>query len=72
MYHEINDEIKLDFGMPDVLRNLLQEAEEADIRNDGSYINLADTIDVVCKNLCSDGKITKEQWNLVIRRYPEW
>ena len=32
-------------------QNLMKDAEEADIHNDGSYFNLADTIDVLQKLL---------------------
>lgn len=71
-YNEINDEIKIDFEVPEILFHLMEDAEVADIRNDGSYDNLADTIDIYCKNLCSDGKITKKQWDKIIRRYPQW
>lgn len=71
-YHEINDEIKINFKLPEMLQNLIAEAETADMRNDGSYDNLADTIDVLCKNYYADGKLTLKQWEMVVRRYPQW
>lgn len=70
-YHEINNEIKIDFEIPEMLRNLMEEAEEADIRNDGSYDNLADTIDVLSKNYYADRKLTLGQWETIVRRYPQ-
>ena len=70
-YHEINDVIKIDFKIPEALRHLMEEAEKADIRNDGSYDNLADTIDVMCKNCYAVGKITATQWDTIVRRYPQ-
>lgn len=70
-YHEINDEIKIDFEIPEMLSNLMEEAEEADVRNDGSYDNLADTIDVLSKNYYADRKLTLEQWETIVRRYPQ-
>lgn len=70
-YHEINNEIEIDFEIPEMLRNLIEEAEEADIRNDGSYDNLADTIDVLSKNYYADKKLTLEQWETIVRRYPQ-
>lgn len=45
-YHEINDDVKITFPVPEILMHLMEDAEAADIRNDGSYDNLADTIDV--------------------------
>lgn len=71
-YHEINDEIKIEFKIPDMLQNLILDAEIADRRNDGSYDNLADMIDVLCKNYYSDGILTLKQWETVVRRYPQW
>lgn len=71
-YHEINDEIKIEFKMPEMLQNLILDAEIADRRNDGSYDNLADMIDVLCKNYYSDGILTLKQWETVVRRYPQW
>lgn len=70
-YHEINDMIKIDFKIPEALRYLMEEAEEADIRNDGSYDNLADTIDVMSKNCYAAGKITAAQWDIIVKRYPQ-
>lgn len=71
-YHEINDEIKIEFKLPEMLQNLILDAEIADRRNDGSYDNLADMIDVLCKNYYSDGILTLKQWETVVRRYPQW
>lgn len=71
-YHEINDEIKIEFKIPEMLQNLIMDAEIADKRNDGSYDNLADMIDVLCKNYYSDGILTLKQWETVVRRYPQW
>lgn len=70
-YHEINDEINITFELPEMLKNLIEEAEAADIRNDGSYDNLADTIDILSKNYYADGIITLKQWEMIVRRYPQ-
>lgn len=70
-YNEINDSVTINFNVPEALRYLMEEAEEADIKNDGSYFNLADTIDTVSKNCCADGLINESQWNTINRRYPQ-
>lgn len=70
-YHEINDAIKIDFEVPRTLRYLMEEAEEADLKNDGSYLDFADTIDVVSKNCYVVGAITRSQWDTIVRRYPQ-
>jgi hypothetical protein len=57
-------------GVPKILQSLIDEAEEADLAdNFGSYENIADTIDVYCKNFYLDGKLTKKQWNIIMSRY---
>jgi hypothetical protein len=69
-YHEIDDSVKIDFEVPKILQSLIDEAEEADLAdNFGSYENIADTIDVYCKNFYLDRKLTKEQWNIIMSRY---
>ena len=70
-FHNIRDEYKINFMVPEILKNLMLEAEEADMRNDGSYDNLADTIDVYAKNSCADGLITEAQWDYIVTRYPQ-
>lgn len=70
-FHNIRNEYKINFKVPEILKNLMMEAEEADIRNDGSYDNLADTIDVYAKNSYADGLITKAQWDYIVTRYPQ-
>ena len=71
MYHEINNNIEINFPLPPELFYLIEEIEEADKLDDGRYYNLADTIDICCKNLYAAGKITKTQWNTIERRYPQ-
>lgn len=70
-YHEINDNEKINFTVPEPLLHLMEDAEEADMRNDGSYDNLADTIDVWAKNYYADGILSKAQWDAIVRRYPQ-
>lgn len=70
-FHEINENIVINFEVPEILKNLMLDAEEADLRNDGSYDNLADTIDVFSKNFYADGKLTLSQWETIVRRYPQ-
>lgn len=69
-YKNINDEIIIDFTVPGYLKSEFEEAERADLEgNEGLYYEVADNIDVVCKNLNADGKITKEQWKKICSRY---
>lgn len=70
-FHFINDSIKITFKVPEILVNLMADAEKADLINDGSYDNLADSIDIWAKNYYADGKLTHEQWNTIVRRYQQ-
>lgn len=49
---------------------LVDEAEKADLFNDyGSYMNLADAIDVQAKKEVEKHILKESQWNKLIRRY---
>lgn len=66
----INQDMVIDFKIPTVLKNLLIDTEEADKRQDGSYDEYADAVDVWCKNLCAEGLLTKGQWDFIVKKYP--
>ena len=67
----INHDITIDFPVPECLRYIMEQAEEADaIEDEGNYIAFADQIDIIAKNCCADGAITEKQWALISCRYP--
>lgn len=67
----INEDIVLDFRLPLTLRNTIEEIEQADLDGDEvEYDALSDIIDVLCKDYCAEGVFTKEQWDLVCRKFP--
>jgi hypothetical protein len=70
MYHEINDEVKIDFEVPEILQDIIDQAEEAD-KSDNLmlYCDLSECVDVLAKNLYTDGLITKKQWDTLAMRY---
>ncbi|MBQ9590761.1 MAG: hypothetical protein IJR29_11350 [Butyrivibrio sp.] len=71
-HNYINDDIVIDFDVPMVLKNLMLDAEKADLEEDeGTYLNYADTIDVWAKNYYQDGELSNLQWELLCRRYPQ-
>ena len=68
----INDSIKIDFAVPELLQTLLDEAEEYDKAEAlGDYVGTAGAIDVLCKGLVRTGKHSQSQWDLLCKRYPE-
>lgn len=66
----INDNIKIDFEVPRLLKNTMQEAEELDEIGSVEYTAVADQIDVICKGYVTTGHMTEEQWDIVTARYP--
>lgn len=66
----VNDNYKIDFKLPKVLANTVKEAEELDLARDIEYTCVADAIDVLGKEAYVNKLITKEQWDLLVNRYP--
>ncbi len=69
----IDRDAKITFEIPELLRNAIEEAEKAYAESGelGSYMNWAKTIDNICKLYYSEGIFTKQQWDMVTRKYPE-
>ena len=68
-YHYINDGVKIDFPVPAAISELMRECEEYDLEDSPAYDECADAIGIVCKNAYASGELTKEQWNMITRRY---
>lgn len=69
-YHFINNNIDIDFEMSKTMRDLVDEAEKADILNDyGLYMNIADAIDSQGKKEASHHIISESQWKRLTERY---
>ena len=70
MKNFIYDSIIIDFEVPKILQNCIDEAEKADAENSlGTYLAWADNLDTVAKNCCAAGAITEEMWNTLNMRY---
>lgn len=67
----VNNEVKIDFELPKRIQNILNEMEEANRKDEfGTYFELVEVLDVVCKNYCGEeGGITKKQWEIIDERY---
>ena len=72
MSNFINDDIVIDFKIPDLIQEMIDYAIEGDKKNDyGAYQPYADMIDVMAKNFCAEGKLTQKQWDTLVMKYPE-
>jgi len=69
-FHWINSRIVLDFPIPNLLRELFQEAEKNDQNENYSYFAIADAIDDTAKGYYAAGRFTKDQWERISERYP--
>lgn len=49
----IDDKYKIDFEISKLLKNTIEEAKELDRNGNMEYFDVADTIDVICKNFVS-------------------
>ena len=69
----IDDTVEINFEVPEGVKKLMKECEEADITdNYPLYRNLAEyLVYVLCKELYVTGHITKEQWKKIEWRYPQ-
>ena len=70
-YNFVNTDVKIDKSkLPEVLKEAVERAEQADKENDLlNYTNYGDNIDVVAKNCYADGAISQKTWDDLIRRY---
>lgn len=72
VYHDVNDDYKIDFHVPGFLKELMDKAEDADMNGQmGLYLALADAIDTQAKNCYVEGILTKYQWEYIVARYPQ-
>ncbi|MBP5216261.1 MAG: hypothetical protein J6038_00310 [Bacilli bacterium] len=69
-YPFIDNRIVIDFELSKTMKDLVDEAEKADILGDyGLYMNLADAIDSQGKKEASKHIISESQWRKLTRRY---
>lgn len=69
MANWINEEIKIDFSLPKIIVNLIEDLERLNNEEDYAYFNYSETLDDVAKEFCVLGQLTKEQWNLLCLKY---
>ena len=50
-YHWVNDDVKIDFKLPNMIQDLVDELEEMDQNEDWSYFDRCDFIENITKEL---------------------
>jgi len=69
-YPFIDNDVVIDFELSKTMKDLVDEAEKADILEDyGLYMNLADAIDSQGKKEASKHLLSESQWRKLTRRY---
>lgn len=61
----IDDSIELDFPLPKSMLHLIAEAEKLDDAEDYAYYNYAEALYDGAKELFTNGKLSRRQWNLI-------
>ena len=70
VYHFIDYEVEIDFELPKVLQNLVNDAEKADMLNDYElYSNIVDAIDVRAKKEVTHHRMRENEWKKLNKRY---
>lgn len=65
----INEDIKIDFCLPIILKNEIEECERLAKENDYEFFPCAYNLDAICKGLVGTGHLTQEQWDIICARY---
>ncbi|MBE6136286.1 MAG: hypothetical protein E7181_03370 [Erysipelotrichaceae bacterium] len=70
VYHFINNEVEIDFELPKVIQNLVNDAEKADMLNDYElFSNIVDAIDVRAKKEVAHHRMRENEWKKLNKRY---
>ena len=66
-HHWINDDIVIDFPLPQSMLYLIEELEKLDAEEDYAYFNYAEALDTGAKELYRRGTLTRKQWDQLCR-----
>lgn len=65
----INDEVIIDFKIPEGLFELIDYLEELDEKEDYSFYNFAEYLEYSGRYYVRNGEMTKQQWITLCNRY---
>ena len=68
-HHWINDDIVIDFPLPQSMLYLIEELEKLDAEEDYAYFNYAEALDTGAKELYRRGTLTRKQWDQLCLKY---
>ena len=68
-YHWINDSVKIDFALPSMIQELVDELEEMDRKEDWSYFDRCGFIENITKEFVINKEVTSKQRDILCQRY---
>ena len=69
-YNFIKDEYQIDFEIPEGVQKIIELVEKLDQLNDTEYLSYASTLKATIQYFVDKGEITKEQQDILNKRYP--
>lgn len=68
-YHWVDDNVKIDFKLPNMIQDLVNELEEMDRNEDWSYFDQCGFIENITKEFVINGEMTGRQRDILCQRY---
>lgn len=68
-YHWVDDNVKIDFKLPNMIQDLVNELEEMDRNEDWSYFDRCGFIENITKEFVINGEMTGRQRDILCQRY---
>lgn len=68
-YNYINDDVKVDFLVPEKLQEIVDYLEELDADDNAAFYNYAESLEYVGRDYVESGEISKNQWRTLCNRY---
>ena len=69
----IKNDIVINFHLPKMILEIFSELEEMERANDViGYAIRSEELSIMCKNGYTNGAITKQQWDMIERKYCEY
>lgn len=68
-YHWVDDNVNIDFKLPSMIQDLVNELEEMDRNEDWSYFDRCGFIENITKEFVINGEMTGRQRDILCQRY---
>ena len=69
-YNYIKDDIQIDFELPEGISKIIAIVEKLDQLNDSEYLSYASTLKATVQYYVDKGVLTKQQQDILNKKYP--